>query len=91
MDNATFVESWNSIIPHKIKPADLEHPTESFMCRSLVSFFRMMKYDVSEFDHVSVAGLFLETDFCFNASLYFLILIYLVANFIRVFYRYFFD
>ncbi|EAT34289.1 AAEL013453-PA [Aedes aegypti] len=52
MDNATFVESWNSIIPHKIKPADLEHPTESFMCRSLVSFFRMMKYDVSEFDHM---------------------------------------
>lgn len=52
MDNATFVESWNSIIPHKIKPEQLEHPTESFMCRCLVSFFRMMKYDVSDFDHM---------------------------------------
>ena len=54
MDNAAFVESWNSIIPHKIRPAELEHPTESFMCRCLVSFFRMMKYDVTDFDHVSI-------------------------------------
>lgn len=52
MDNAAFMESWNSIIPQKIKLADLEHPTESFMCRCLVSFFRMMKYDVSEFDQM---------------------------------------
>lgn len=53
MDNATFVENWNSIIPLKIKAAELEHPTESFVFRCLISFFRMMKYDVTEFENVS--------------------------------------
>ncbi|XP_055593638.1 probable DNA double-strand break repair Rad50 ATPase [Uranotaenia lowii] len=52
MTNATFIEDWNSIIQHKIKAADLEHPTESFVCRCLVSFLRMLKYDVTEFEQM---------------------------------------
>lgn len=50
MGNETLVENWNSIIPHKIKVSELEHPTESFVFRCLLSFFRMMKYDMQEFE-----------------------------------------
>lgn len=52
MANATFVENWNSIIPHKIKAADVEHPTESFVFRCVISFLKMLKYDVSCFENV---------------------------------------
>lgn len=54
MGNETLVENWNSIIPHKIKVSELEHPTESFVFRCLLSFFRMMKYDMQEFESVSL-------------------------------------
>ncbi|XP_058833115.1 rho-associated protein kinase 1-like [Topomyia yanbarensis] len=50
MANATFVENWNSIIPHKIGAVELEHPTESFVFRNFISFLKMMKYDVMEFE-----------------------------------------
>ncbi|XP_055535873.1 filamin A-interacting protein 1-like [Wyeomyia smithii] len=52
MANATFVENWNSIIPHKIKASELEHPTESFVFRNIVSFLKMLKYDVTEFENM---------------------------------------
>lgn len=52
MANATFVENWNSIIPHKIKASELEHPTESFVFRNIISFLKMMKYDVTEYENM---------------------------------------
>lgn len=52
MANATFVEDWNSIIPHKIKVAELVHPTETFVFRCVLSIFRMLKYDMQEFENM---------------------------------------
>ncbi|XP_058459651.1 golgin subfamily A member 4-like [Malaya genurostris] len=52
MASTTFVENWNSIIPHKIKASELEHPTESFVFRNFISFLKMMKYNVTEFENM---------------------------------------
>ncbi|XP_055627701.1 uncharacterized protein LOC129769444 [Toxorhynchites rutilus septentrionalis] len=52
MANTAFVEDWNSIIPYKIKAADLEHPTESFVFRCIISFLKMLKYNVTEFENM---------------------------------------
>ncbi|XP_053685567.1 uncharacterized protein LOC128735103 [Sabethes cyaneus] len=52
MANTTFIESWNDIMPYKIKASELEHPTEAFVFRSIVSFLKMLKYDVTEFENM---------------------------------------
>ncbi|XP_053674016.1 uncharacterized protein LOC128724313 [Anopheles nili] len=50
MSNAAFLEDWNSVVPFKIKGADLEKPTEQFVYKAILNIFRLIHYDVSSYE-----------------------------------------
>uniref|UniRef100_A0A182JS44 Kinetochore protein Nuf2 N-terminal domain-containing protein n=1 Tax=Anopheles christyi TaxID=43041 RepID=A0A182JS44_9DIPT len=52
MSNTAFIDDWNSIIPFKIKATDLEKPTEQFVYKSILQFFKLMHYDVSSYENM---------------------------------------
>ncbi|XP_049539035.1 uncharacterized protein LOC125953467 [Anopheles darlingi] len=52
MNNAAFIEDWNSIIPFKIKASDLESPTEHFLFKCVLNIFKLMHYDVSSYENM---------------------------------------
>ncbi|XP_053665713.1 coiled-coil domain-containing protein 186-like [Anopheles marshallii] len=52
MSNAAFIEDWNSIVPFKIKAIDLEKPTEQFVYKAILHFFKLMHYDVSSYENM---------------------------------------
>ncbi|XP_035794428.1 uncharacterized protein LOC118467731 [Anopheles albimanus] len=52
MNNAAFIEDWNSIVPFKIKAADLEAPTEHFLFKCVLNIFKLMHYDVSSYENM---------------------------------------
>uniref|UniRef100_A0A182R9V4 Kinetochore protein Nuf2 N-terminal domain-containing protein n=1 Tax=Anopheles funestus TaxID=62324 RepID=A0A182R9V4_ANOFN len=52
MSNAAFIDDWNSIVPFKIKAIDLEKPTEQFVYKAILHFFKLMHYDVSSYENM---------------------------------------
>ncbi|XP_050076254.1 uncharacterized protein LOC126563652 [Anopheles maculipalpis] len=52
MSNAVFIDDWNSIIPFKIKAIDLEKPTEQFVYKAILNFFKLLHYDVSSYENM---------------------------------------
>uniref|UniRef100_A0A182YI41 Uncharacterized protein n=1 Tax=Anopheles stephensi TaxID=30069 RepID=A0A182YI41_ANOST len=52
MSNAVFIDDWNSIIPFKIKAIDLEKPTEQFVYKAILHFFKLLHYDVSSYENM---------------------------------------
>uniref|UniRef100_A0A182WCK6 Kinetochore protein Nuf2 N-terminal domain-containing protein n=1 Tax=Anopheles minimus TaxID=112268 RepID=A0A182WCK6_9DIPT len=52
MSNAAFIDDWNSIVPFKIKAIDLEKPTEPFVFKAILHFFKLMHYDVSSYENM---------------------------------------
>ncbi|XP_058123756.1 uncharacterized protein LOC131281531 [Anopheles ziemanni] len=56
MSNTAFIDDWNSIIPFKIKAADLEKPTEQFLYKAVLHIFKLMHYDVSIYEHMYTEG-----------------------------------
>uniref|UniRef100_A0A182NNC0 Kinetochore protein Nuf2 N-terminal domain-containing protein n=1 Tax=Anopheles dirus TaxID=7168 RepID=A0A182NNC0_9DIPT len=52
MSNTAFIDDWNSIIPFKIKAKDLEKPTEQFVYKAILHFFKLMHYDVSSYENM---------------------------------------
>ncbi|XP_058056395.1 putative leucine-rich repeat-containing protein DDB_G0290503 [Anopheles bellator] len=52
MNDAALIEDWNSIIPFKIKANELETPTEKFLFKCVLSIFKLMHYDVSNYEYM---------------------------------------